>query len=163
MPDQADLSAALSGLTHALDGSTFSETLTVSNAGPATATDVSSAITVPSQVTVTNSGHGWMFGGDIIWVDESLAAGATVSYTVTFEVNAEARGSVMVDGATISQEVDDPNLANNSTWIVVRLGSSKPPDASSPAGERSAGSRKQLIRKLRHARGRKRARRSKRR
>jgi hypothetical protein len=55
VPDKADLKVGLSVPTQAGDGASVTETVTVTNAGPATASKVVTALTEPSGLTVTNA------------------------------------------------------------------------------------------------------------
>jgi len=119
----ADLRATITGATKAADGTSFTETVKVVNAGPAPATTVITGLTVPKGVTVTGTGGGTSAGGVVYWTDPSLASGASVSYTVTLKVAAKTNETVVVGAATASTQVKDPNLANNVAGIEVTLGS----------------------------------------
>jgi hypothetical protein len=120
--NEANLSASITGATKAADGSSFTETVKVANAGPAPATSVVTGLTVPKGVTVTSAGGGTSTDGVIYWTDPSLASGASVSYTVTFKVAAKTNETVVIGAATASTQVKDPNLANNVSAIEVTLG-----------------------------------------
>jgi uncharacterized repeat protein (TIGR01451 family) len=114
VPGLADVKAAIGTVTSAADGSTFSETVTVSNAGPAAATNVVTGLVVPAGLTVTNTGGGSTLGPAVYWTDSSIAAGARVTHTVTFSVAATALGTAVIAVATTSLQVPDPNYANNA-------------------------------------------------
>jgi Domain of unknown function DUF11 len=120
----ADVRVAIGNVTSAKDGSTFSETVTVANAGPAVATDVVTGLVVPAGLTVTSTGGGSTLGPAVHWTNNSIAAGASVTHTVTFKVAANARGTAVIAAAAASLQVPDPNYANNAAAIAVGLGPS---------------------------------------
>ncbi len=119
----ADLSIAISGPSRAADGSTFAEQVTVSNAGPANAGNVLTALVVPTGVTVTSTGGGTLAFGVVYWTPPQIASHAKVTYTVTFKVAAHASGKVLIPAATASLSNLDPNYANNAAATTVTLGS----------------------------------------
>jgi hypothetical protein len=118
----ADLSVTLSPHATAADGSTFTETVTVTNHGPWAATSVRTAVTVPGQLTVTADPGGTKTGPVVSWADASLGANDSVTYTITFKVAAKARGTVLIAAATASTKVADPKPLNNAAIIIVKLG-----------------------------------------
>jgi uncharacterized repeat protein (TIGR01451 family) len=124
LPASADLGVTLSGPSSAADGTTFTETLTVSNAGPDAATNVPSSMSIPSGVSVKSTGggkiHGKGSGRLDKWTDQSLAAGASVSYEVTFRVDSRTKARVKIHGASTSPI--DPNLSNNTATSPITLG-----------------------------------------
>jgi uncharacterized repeat protein (TIGR01451 family) len=117
----ADLSVTLSPHPTAADGSTFTETVTVTNHGPWPATDVSTAVIVPSQLTVTAAPGGKKVGPVISWTDASLGVNESVSATITVKVAAKARGTVLIAAGTAAK-VPDPKPLNNVAIITVKLG-----------------------------------------
>jgi Big-like domain-containing protein/uncharacterized protein DUF11 len=146
--NQADLSASITGATKAADGSSFTETVKVANAGPAPATSVITGLTVPKDVTVTSTGGGTSTDGVVYWTDPSLASGASVSYTVTFKVAAKANETVVIGAATASTQVKDPNLDNNVAAIEVTLGTgSGDVEKSQMRTEMRSGRDRSLLRK----------------
>jgi hypothetical protein len=120
----ADLSVTISGATRASTNSTFSETLTVKNLGPAAATNLTSAMSVPGAVTVSSSGGGALSGGQVRWSLPTLASGATVSYTVTFRAGPHASGTTAITGSA-SSATADPNPANNSATLGLTFSKSR--------------------------------------
>src|SRR6202035_1157570 len=92
----ADLSVKLNGPSSASDGSTFTETVTVTNAGPSAATSVLTGVVVPDGLTAVNTGGGTRFGSLIIWTGSSITANASTVHTVTFKVGARARGGAVI-------------------------------------------------------------------
>lgn len=106
----------------AADGSTFTETVTVTNHGQWPATSVRTAVTVPSQLTVTADPGGTKTGPVVSWTDASLGVNQSVTYTITFKVAAKARGTALIAAATASPKVADPKPLNNVALITVKLG-----------------------------------------
>jgi hypothetical protein len=117
----ADLSVTLSPHPTAADGSTFTETVTVTNHGPWAATHVRTAVRVPDQLTVTAAPGGTRAGPKVWWVDASLGANDSVTYTITFKVAAKARGTALIAAATASTKVADPKPLNNAATITVKF------------------------------------------
>jgi hypothetical protein len=126
----ADLSVAISGPSSAADGSSFSDQVTVKNAGPANAGNVQTVVLVPGGVTVTSTGGGKLGLGVVYWTASEINAGSKVTYTVTFKVSAHASGKVLIPAATVSFANPDPNYANNAAASTITLGSPKARNAS---------------------------------
>ena len=101
---------------------TFTETVTVTNHGQWPATSVRTAVTVPSQLTVTADPGGTKTGPVISWTDASLGTNQSVTYTITFKVAPKARGTALIAAATASPKVADPKPLNNAALITVKLG-----------------------------------------
>ena len=118
----ADVTVAIIGPAHAAGGSTFTETITVANAGPATATDVITGLIVPSGLTATNTSGGRISHSVISWTVPSLAPSAAVTYTVTFKVAAQIHRRVLIGVVSASTHVRDPRYANNAAATFVTLG-----------------------------------------
>ena len=123
VPDKADVSVSVTGPAKAADGSSFTELVTVRNAGPAPATGVITGLVIPSRVSVTSTGGGSKLGPAVYWTDPSIAAGASVTYTITLKTSATAHGTVLFAAASASTQVTDPNYANNGAVNTVTLGS----------------------------------------
>ena len=120
--NKADVSVSVTGPRRAADGSSFTEAVRVSNAGPAAATEVVTGLVIPSGVSVTSTGGGSKLGSALYWTDPSIAAGASVTYTVTLKASATAHGTVVFAAASASTQVTDPNYANNAAVNTVVLG-----------------------------------------
>jgi len=117
----ADIRVSISGPSSAADGSTFTETITVLNAGPAAAKNVITALPVPSGLSVTSSPGASEIHSILYWTDPLLAYGAPpLTYTVTFKVASNARGNADI-GVAAASETPDPNLLNNAALTVVKL------------------------------------------
>lgn len=114
-PARADVSVAITAPSSVRQGGTFTATLTVRNAGPATATTVASGITVPRGLRITAGGGGAVArdGRAVGFLAPSIASGATVTYTVTVAVDRGVRGAQTLAAAGTSLRVADPNLRNN--------------------------------------------------
>lgn len=125
LPASADLGVTLAGPSSAGDNTTFTETLTVSNAGPSPAANVASSMSIPSGVSVKSSGGGKIHGTGTRrldeWTNRSLAAGASVSYSVTFRVDSRTNTRVKIRGASNSA-VKDPNPIDNTAVSPMKLG-----------------------------------------
>ncbi len=120
--DKADVSVSVTGPGRAADRSSFTEVLRVSNAGPAAATGVITGLVIPSGVSITSTGGGSRLGSAVYWTDPSIAAGASVTYTVALKTSATAHGTVVFAAASASTQVKDPNYANNAAVNTVALG-----------------------------------------
>jgi len=117
---QADLAASITGATRATSGSSFTETLTVTNHGPDTATSDVSTMTVPTGLTATGTAGGTLSGGKISWKLGNLASGASATYVVTFTVSLRGNGTLPISAST-SAATSDPNTANNSATVNVTV------------------------------------------
>jgi hypothetical protein len=118
----ADLSVTISPHPSAADGSTFTETVTVSNHGPWPAASVLTGITIPSGLTLTADPGGTKDGPVVSWTAQSIGVNSSVTYTITVQVNARARGTVLIAAASVSLKVPDPRPLNNAALITVKLG-----------------------------------------
>jgi Bacterial Ig-like domain (group 3)/Domain of unknown function DUF11 len=118
--DKADLKVSLSVPAQASDGTSVTETVTVTNQGPATASKVVTALTEPGGLTVTGADGAKVTGPVLTWNTASLAPGASVTFTVTANVGAHARGTVLVAAGALSA-TPDPDLLNNAAIGRIRL------------------------------------------
>jgi hypothetical protein len=117
----ADLTTTLTRHPTAKDGSTFSETVTVTNHGPQAAPNVVTKVILPVQLTAVATHGGKQAGSMISWSAPSLGVGKSVSYTVTVKVAAHAHGTVLITAAIIST-AKDPKPLNNWAMTAVKLG-----------------------------------------
>lgn len=117
---QADLGVSISGPAKATSGSSFTETLTVTNHGPSAASAVASTMTVPTGLTVSSSGGGSVSNGSISWSLPTLASGASASYAVKFSVSLHGNATLPISVST-SSATSDPNTANNSAATSVAV------------------------------------------
>jgi hypothetical protein len=119
----ADLSAALAGPAGTVRPRTpFTVTLTVRNAGPSPASTVASGLVVPSGTRIVNGGGGLVSrdARSVAFLRASLAAGASVTYTVTLVADG-GNGTRTVTAATASLQTRDPSLADNAARTVVTV------------------------------------------
>jgi uncharacterized repeat protein (TIGR01451 family) len=116
---QADLSITKSGPASVNVTSQIGYTLTVSNAGPSTASAVSVSDALPTGTTlVSASGTGWSCGGSttVSCTRASLAVGSAPSIVIL--VTAPAEGTTLSNSASVSSTTSDPNTANNTSATV---------------------------------------------
>ncbi|HEX7152053.1 MAG TPA: hypothetical protein VF618_11245, partial [Thermoanaerobaculia bacterium] len=113
----ADLSITkVAGAETAAPNSTITYTLTVTNAGPSTATNVSVVDTLPAGVTfVSATGTGWTCNeaaGVVTCTMPSLAVATAPA--ITLVVTAPATAGLLENNVTVSSTTDDPDGGNNS-------------------------------------------------
>jgi uncharacterized repeat protein (TIGR01451 family) len=108
----ADIAVLLSGPPVAVQGSNFVYTITVTNLGPSTASNVVASDTLPSGLTfVSASGGGKNTNGIVTWPKiNSFAFGAVTNFTLT--VNAAI--GTYTNVATAVATTYDPNPTNNN-------------------------------------------------
>ena len=121
VPDRADLKVGVSVPSQAADGSSVTETVTVTNQGPATASKVVTVLTDPPGLTVTNAGGARVTGSVLTWTTASLAPGASETFTATVQVGTHAKGVVAVAAGALSA-TPDPDLLNNAAVSLTHLG-----------------------------------------
>jgi trimeric autotransporter adhesin len=117
----ANLSVSLSPQSSVDDGSSFTETVTVTNSGPWPATNVATGVTVPGQLDVTADPGAKKRGPLVSWTDASLAVGASVTYTITFKADTKSNGTASIIAITDSLTVADPQPRNNVAVVTVKL------------------------------------------
>ncbi|WP_143569264.1 glycine-rich protein [Streptomyces acidiscabies] len=115
---RADLAATKTASTaNVSPGQTYTYTLTGTNNGPSTATNVRMTDTLPSNVTF-QSGSGCTASGQSVTCGPvaSLAPGATQSWTITVKLASsyKGNGSDIGNTATVATDTTDPNSANNT-------------------------------------------------
>lgn len=119
--DLADLRATISGCSSAAGGSTFTETISVYDAGPAAAEHVTVALPVPPDLTVSSAPGASESHSILYWTAPLLQDGApALTYHVTFKVAPRARGATALL-LTAFSAVPDPDLLNNVSLAIVRL------------------------------------------
>ncbi|MDX1996620.1 MAG: DUF11 domain-containing protein, partial [Thermoanaerobaculia bacterium] len=121
---QADLSVTKTdGAASEIPGTPVTYTIVAANAGPSTATSVSVADTFPASLTGcswTSVAAGGATGNDAGPVAGNITDGgitlppaASVTYTVTCNIDPAARGT-LANTATVASPVTDPSAGNNS-------------------------------------------------
>jgi uncharacterized repeat protein (TIGR01451 family) len=113
----ADVSVVKTGPGYVFANSNLTYTITVSNAGPASASGVLATDSLPVSVTfVSASGGGTYSGGLVTWPIGTLAINTASNLTVT--VTAPASGS-LTNKATVGSTAADSNSANNTSSLVI--------------------------------------------
>ena len=119
--DRADLKVALSMPAQAADGAIVTQTVTVTNQGPATANTEVTALNEPRELAVIDADGALVRGPLLTWSRASLATGASETFTVTVQVGGHAKGTVQVEAGALSI-TPDPNMLNNLAVDQIRLG-----------------------------------------
>lgn len=118
-PTAADLTAGLSCPPSLGPGQSGPCTLTVANHGPSAASNLTASLTLPANVTEVSCTGGCTPTRSLLtWAAPSLAAGASVSYTVT--VKAAKPGTAQLVGTTAAQNVD-PHPQDNSATAAIAV------------------------------------------
>ena len=117
----ADLTVKIRGPHRAKAGTSFVETLKVTNAGPAVAKNVRSAVSIPRGVTVRRTGGGRRHDGAVHWFARSLLSGRTATYRVRFKVREHANRRVTIRATARSGNVTDPNPSDDVARSAVKL------------------------------------------
>ena len=119
--DRADLMVRLTVPATAAPGAIVSQTVTVTNLGPATASTEVTALDEPYQLAVINANGALVRGPLLTWSMPSLAPGRSVNFFVTVQVGARASGTVVVVAGALSV-TPDPDMANNTSTGQMTLG-----------------------------------------
>jgi uncharacterized repeat protein (TIGR01451 family) len=108
----ADVAVFKTGNTNIQPGGTVTYTITATNAGPSTATNVMVQDTLPTNVTFQSASGEFNLSNNIVtWSLATLAKGASATFTVT--VTAPASGT-FVNVASGVSGTPDPNPSNNN-------------------------------------------------
>lgn len=119
-PARANLSIAVTAPAKVAPSSAVTVTITVRNAGPSAATKTSTALLIPRSWTIASPGGGTVIGKQLItFTDATLAAGGTISYTVTLTAP-PAKSDALLTAATAST-VPDPNYLNNLNITLIQV------------------------------------------
>jgi uncharacterized repeat protein (TIGR01451 family) len=111
LADSADLSITQSGALVVQAGHSVSYTLTIANAGPSAASNVSVDDLVPPGLTNRQVGGGTC--SDLPCSAGTLAPGDGFTVTVSFDVPADYAGNQITHAASVSSDTVDPELSNN--------------------------------------------------
>lgn len=113
----ANISAVLHGPASITAGGTGTCTLTVANAGPATASNVTAAIVLPAALSETLCSSGCARHGNVYtWTLASLGDGASAQFGIT--VKASRAGLATVLAVAASQSPDHEPLNNISLQLI---------------------------------------------
>jgi uncharacterized repeat protein (TIGR01451 family) len=126
----ADVSIVKSGPALVQNGSNMTYTLDVSNAGPATATNVVVTDPLPAGTTFVSASAGCTeSAGTVTCTIASLASGASQSFSITVNVNTSANS--VTDTASVTADQNDPDPGDNQSSVTTRV--NHPPVCSSLA------------------------------
>jgi uncharacterized repeat protein (TIGR01451 family) len=113
----ANISAVLRCPASMTAGSAATCTLTVANAGPAAASNVTAAIVLPSALSETSCSSGCTRHGNVYtWTQASLGDGASAQFSIT--VKASRAGLATVLAVAASQSPDHEPLNNISLQLI---------------------------------------------
>ena len=121
---RADHSVTVSAPSTVTRGAAATYVVTVTNLGPAAATNLRTVLalsgltvttTVPPSVTGSVKVRGVTYTG-ALWTTPSLASGTSVTYTLTGTVTAKKSDAVLAQTAT-TNDVPDPAIANNTAKV----------------------------------------------
>jgi uncharacterized repeat protein (TIGR01451 family) len=136
---QADLALTKTGTPNpVLAGNNITYTITVTNNGPATATNVTMTDTLPANTSVVSisTPGGWTCpapsGGTQTCTNPSVAANTVATFTLVLKVTAgTAPGTVVTNSATVSSSsTTDPTSANNTASTTSNVASPSQSDVS---------------------------------
>ena len=128
IPDKADLKITLTGPATAARGATVTYTVTVTNTGPAAATNPTTVLGGAGLTTTATSpttGTGTLKIGSTTltgarWTTATLPTGGTLTYTLTGKVTAKAGQTIALAAGTLAT-TPDPQLVTNLTAIATRI------------------------------------------
>jgi uncharacterized repeat protein (TIGR01451 family) len=108
----ADVAVFKAGSTNVNAGSAVVYTITATNMGPSTASNVVVRDNLPAGVTFQSASGGYTLSNNVVtWPGVTLAMGASVNFTLT--MTAPASGS-FVNVASGTSDTPDPNMNNNN-------------------------------------------------
>ncbi|MBO2012786.1 beta strand repeat-containing protein [Hymenobacter negativus] len=137
-----DLSVTLSATPNPVnEDATLTYTLTVSNAGPSSASGITATLALPAgAVFLSAAGTGWaasQSGGTATATRSTLAVGTAPVLTV--QIQAPGEGGTISAMATVSSTTFDPTAANNTATATTTVtGVNDAPVASVPATQTTA-------------------------
>jgi uncharacterized repeat protein (TIGR01451 family) len=109
----ADVGVSKAGPATVFAGTNFSYTISVTNIGPASASNVVASDVLPTNVVyVSASAGGTTNAGVVSWTLETMALHATTNLTLT--VTAPAGGTI-TNSATVTSSTTDTNSVNNTS------------------------------------------------
>lgn len=116
---QANLSASISGPTGAQSGADSNFTVTVSNAGPQSATNATATIPLPTGAAfVSGPSNCTTNGSTIVCSFGTIANGGTANAAIIINWNGSGTFSIPV---SVTSDVPDPTSSNNSTSIQIQV------------------------------------------
>ncbi len=129
-PPQADVSVTQTASADpVIAGNTFTYTITVQNAGPDAATNVVVNDLLPSCVSFLSTSGVPGCAENALGVPNctlgNFPAGTMDSYDILVDTTACPAGSI-TNTATVSSDVSDPNLSNNTAGLLVTINAAPP-------------------------------------
>jgi uncharacterized repeat protein (TIGR01451 family) len=119
---KADLAVSLAGAPNPVaPGELLTYTVTVTNAGPDTATGVKVKLPLPAAVTLISVTPSQGSCSALPCNLGSLASGDDATVTVVVEVKESATGNLTAT-AQVSATTSDPDMSNNSDTVVISVG-----------------------------------------
>jgi uncharacterized repeat protein (TIGR01451 family) len=119
-PLQADVATTVIGPASVFDASNLTYTISTTNLGPSTASNVEVSDTLPAGVTfISASGGGVNSNGVVTWMILSLPCAAATNFTVT--VTAPVGGTLTNTVASTSTTSDPDSSNNNGTAAAARI------------------------------------------
>lgn len=127
-PLQADLTASLTGLVSVAAGDNFTQTVSISNLGPQSATGIIVRDTLPAGISVVAvTGAATVSNGVVAWMIPNLASMATTNLTLTMKANTIGQ---FTNTVIASSGASDP-VAGNNTSSFILMATNIPPVAHS--------------------------------
>ncbi len=115
----ADMAIVKTGPALVTEGNSYAYTLTATNNGPATATNVTVTDSIPANATYVSAPGCAFAAGQVSCVVASLASGASQAFTIN--VSAQSAGNSITNTGAVAAAQFDPQLANNSSTVVTKL------------------------------------------
>ncbi|KAF0163900.1 MAG: hypothetical protein FD157_2579 [Rhodocyclaceae bacterium] len=115
---QANLSVAISGPPSAADGATYGYVLTVTNAGPQSATGVVATLTLPAEASIVALPEACVANGATVTCGIGTLATGGIS-VLNFTLHWTNAGGVEGLAATIGSDLPDPVAGDNATSFQV--------------------------------------------
>jgi sugar lactone lactonase YvrE len=117
----ADLSTQVTGPSSVRKGTTFTETIKISNRGPAIAVSPTITLRIPAGLTLIRATGATRHGQTLTWAYQSLSSSGTVTDKVTFQDTSRSSQTVTITARSASKD-HDQDMYNNLGATKVRLG-----------------------------------------
>ena len=116
-----DVSLSVTGPASAADGTHLTETVTVTDHGPAAATGTVTDLLVPAGLSVDFAPGASYHSQKLVWTD-SLVPGTSVTHQISLTVGPDVHATVTIGRVTICPDPYDRDLGNNAAVTSIRLG-----------------------------------------
>lgn len=118
---QANLSVSLSGPSTAVPGTVVNYTLTVSNAGPQSATGVSASVALPIGISVAGlPSECTVSGASIVCTASEVPSGTSLAYLLSLQM--DTLSSAVTLKASLASDVPDPTATDNTATVSLSAG-----------------------------------------